>query len=312
MRETGSLRKHCAMALRNRSGSALRSAAVAAALAFLAACATSRPLSTPRDPPLAARVQAPGLLFELQYTQPDGAEVGRIGSSLLAAGPRLSRWGSFRQSVRIRIFPDHDSLELELRKKNYPWLRAWAFGDQILLQSPRSWNSPSPTALQGDLSELLLHELTHALMYQLITPDDAPEWAVEAPFEEPPFWFREGMASVTAGQGHRRMAATDLKTWIVAHPGADLLRPTPELYRTENEAVYGAAHRAFELLLELSGDQAVRHVLRGVRAGARFGDAFAASTGWKLAAFEDQAVRWHFNATALRDTGRPNLGSGGP
>jgi len=299
------------MALRNRTGFATRSATVAA-LALLAACATNRPHNTLREAPLAARVQAAGLLFELQYTQVDSAEVGRIGSTLLAAGPQLTRWGSFRQSVRIRIFPDHDSLELELDKKNYPWLRAWAFGDQILLQSPRSWNSPSTTAMQGDLSELLLHELTHALMYQLITPDDAPEWAVEAPFEEPPFWFSEGMASVTADQGHRRLAAADLKVWSEAHPGVDLLHPTPELYRTENEAVYSAAHRAFEVLVEVSGDQAVRDVLRGVRAGARFSDAFAATTGRKLAAFEDEAVRSHFSATALRETGRRALGNGGP
>lgn len=301
-----------ALLLRSGSAQAQRAAAAAVAFALLTACAMSRPISTSHEPALAARVQAPGLLFELQYTRPDGAEVGRIGSGLLAAGPLLSRWGSFRQSVRIRVFPDHESLELELKKKNYPWLRAWAFGDQILLQSPRSWNSASSTALQGELSELLLHELTHALMYQLITPEDAPGWAVDAPFEEPPFWFREGMASVTAGQGHRRMAASDLQRWSGDHPGADLLRPTPELYRTESEAVYGAAHRAFELLVQLSGDQSVRDVLRGVRTGARFSDAFAAATGRKLAAFEDEAVRSHFSVTALRGTAPVSGGSGGP
>ena len=77
--------------------------------------------------------------------------------------------------------------------------RAWAFADQVLLQSPRTWN-PVGGADDDELAELIAHEVTHALMYQLMQPGDDPSWAVE----EPPLWFREGMASVTAGQGHRR------------------------------------------------------------------------------------------------------------
>jgi hypothetical protein len=99
----------------------------------LIACATARTPSTTRELPLAARVQAPGLLFELLYTQPDNGEVGRIGSGLLAARTRLARWGSFRQGVWIRIYPDHDSLEAAVQKKGYPWLRAW--------RSRKSWPS---------------------------------------------------------------------------------------------------------------------------------------------------------------------------
>jgi len=96
----------------------------------------------------------------------------------------------------------------------------------------------------------------------------------------PPVWFREGMASVTAGQGDRRMSAAELVRWTQAHPGQDLLNPSNELYRTEREAVYAAAHRAFELLLELAGDAGVREILRGVGARARsFRSAFAHATG---------------------------------
>src|SRR5262249_5676271 len=194
--------------------------------AFLVACASARPAT---DVPLATRVQGPGLLFEVPYTRADERELKRIESGLLAVGPRLSRWGSFREGVFIRVFPDHDSLERAVDRRGYPWLRAWAYADTVLLQSPRSWSAPEP--IDEELNELLVHELTHALMYQLLRPDDERGW--EFTTEEPPLWFREGMASVTAGQGHRRLSSQDLSKWLGAHPGADLLHPSAELYRTE-------------------------------------------------------------------------------
>ena len=287
--------------------------ALALAAALLAACATARTPGTTRQLPLAARVQAPGLLFELLYTQPDNVEVGRIGSGLLAAGPRLARWGTFRQGVWIRVYPDHDSLESALDRHGYPWLRAWAFGDQVLLQSPRSWNALSSAALDEELSELLVHELTHSLMYQLMEGQDGPPWTSDLPLEEPPLWFREGMASVTAGQGHRRLSGEDLARWIAGHPGTDLLHPTAEQYRTEKEAVYGAAHRAFDLLVKIAGDQAVRDVLRGVREGARFADAFKTATGHQLHDFEHEAVRSGFDVTSARfSASAASAGAGGP
>lgn len=274
--------------------------------AALLACATARTPAA-KDVSLAAQVEAPGLLFQVVYTPADAPEVSRIRDGLLSAGPRLQRWGSFRQGVWIRVFPDHASLEEAVDRRGYPWLRAWAFGDQVLLQSPRSWSAAPHAAVSAELDELLAHELTHALMYQLIRPEDDPPWTSDAPLEEPPLWFREGMASVTAGQGHRRLSGDDLSRWLQAHPGADLLHPPAELYRTEKEAVYGAAHRAFDLLVTRFGDQAVRDVLRGVRSGARFEDAFKAATGRRLAEFEQTAVRSHFAAA-----GAPASGAGGP
>jgi len=269
--------------------------------ALLLACATARPSAPAADQPLTARVQAPGLLFELSYLSSDAADVARIGSGLLAAGPRLSRWGSFRQGIVVRVYPDHESLEAAVERRGYLWLRAWAYGDQILLQSPRSWNSVS---LDEELSELLAHELTHSLMYQLMDSGDGP-----AALEEPPLWFREGMASVTAGQGHRRLSAEELSRWIAAHPGADVLHPSVELYRAEKEAVYGAAHRSFDLLLNVAGEQAVRDVFRGVREGARFADAFKAATGHGLSEFEQEALHCGFDASAARFKAS---GAGGP
>ena len=272
-------------------------------LAAVAGCAVPRLSSTPDEAPLAVEFRGPGLLFEVRYPGDQAVEAARIGGGLLAAGPRLARWGRFQHGVVVRVLPDHESLEAMIGLHGYPWLRAWAFGDQILLQSPRSWGDP-PAAAGEEMSELLVHELTHALMYQLLQP-------AEGGFpEEPPLWFREGMASVTAGQGHRRLALEDLRRWQGAHPTADLLHPTAELYRTEKEAVYAAAHRAFELLVALGGDQPVRDVLRAVRSGARFEDAFVAATGRQLAGFETEAIRSGYSAASFRPP--LPLGAAGP
>jgi len=73
----------------------------------------------------------------------------------------------------------------------------------VLVQSPRSWEGAAEAdeaTLAAALAELLAHELTHALMYQRLARGDG------APVEEPPLWFREGMASLTAGQGARRLS----------------------------------------------------------------------------------------------------------
>jgi len=263
------------------------------ALCALAAAACAGPAPRPsntvqRDLPLAAQARGEAGSFDLRYCSEDRGEIERLQSALLVAVTPIARWGAFEHPVAIRIYPDHGSLEAAVQREGYPWLRAWAFADRIFLQSPRSWNDPSPAVVAAELRELLAHELTHALMYQLL--GGAPE---------PPLWFREGMASVTAGQGHRRPTAEELSRWISAHPGADLLEPLPEVYRTEKEAVYGAAHRAFELFLALAGDEGVRELLLLTRGGAPFADAFVTVTGVGLARFESDAVRARFSRASF-------------
>jgi hypothetical protein len=270
----------------------MRKARLLAACALLvAACAgpAPRPSSTVRrELPLSAEARGGGGTFDLRYCTDDEGEIARLQSAILLAAAPLSRWGSFEQPVDIRVYPDHESLEAAVQRDGYPWLRAWAFADRIFLQSPRSWNDPTPSTASAELRELLAHELTHSLMYQLL--GGAPE---------PPLWFREGMASVTAGQGHRRPNSEELSRWIAAHPNEDLLEPTPEVYRTEKEAVYGAAHRTFELFLAMAGDDGVRELLLLARGGATFDDAFATVTGVSVSRFEADAVRARFSRASF-------------
>src|SRR6185295_2154512 len=49
----------------------------------------------------------------------------------------------------------------------------------------------------ADVDELMLHELTHCVMYQRSA--SAADWSRK----RIPLWFREGMASVTASQSYR-------------------------------------------------------------------------------------------------------------
>ncbi|HWE25420.1 MAG TPA: hypothetical protein VG496_15890 [Myxococcales bacterium] len=276
---------------------------IALACAALAGgCAVPRPPATADETPRFEEVVESRLNFDVRYVGDDSADAARIAARLVAAGPQLSRWGTFRHRVSIRVLPDHATLENRIGLHGYPWLRAWAFGDQILLQSPRSWTDSA--ASSEELAELLVHELTHALMYQLVQPSEGGF------LEEPPLWFREGMASVTAQQGHRRLDADELQSWRHAHPLTDLLHPSSELYRTEKEAVYSAAHHAFERLVALNGDRAIRAILRGLRSGARFEEAFAAATGRSLSAFESDVVRSGYSVASAA-TPSPS-GAGGP
>jgi hypothetical protein len=284
--------------------------AIALALLCTAGC---RVAPAPRPSPVAQQltVRKAGAVLELSCAKADAAVLGPLGSGLLDAAGRISRWGSLRGTVRVEVLQSHAALEAAVGRTGYDWLLGWSYGDRVLLQSPATW---VPKAEPDAVLELLTHELTHSLMYQLLEPDGPAEGvpydAVVVLNEEPPLWFREGMASVTAGQGKKRLSPEELRAWLSTHPGKNPLDPDPELVRIEKEAVYGAAHRAFERLLELGGDQAVRDVLRGMRSGARFADAFAAATGRQLAEFERAALQSGFAAGPAPR--KPKSGAGGP
>src|SRR5690349_20743950 len=89
-----------------------------------AGCAVPRPSSTADELALIDEVAGPGSLFDVVHF--GGDDSARISTTLLAAAPRLSRWGAFRHRVRIRVLPDHAALENHIGLHGYPWLRAWA------------------------------------------------------------------------------------------------------------------------------------------------------------------------------------------
>jgi hypothetical protein len=241
---------------------------VLVASVLAAACATA-----PRPAPLGSehRLVLGTGVFLLSAAPEDGASERLVAEALAVAVPKVERWGRFAAPVSVRIHPSHDALEQAVRRIDYPWLRAWARFDTIDIQSPRTWSMLG--ASRGQVVELVTHELTHILMYQRI--GTASDWMRKAI----PLWFREGMASVTSQQGYRRPGLPEVRRWLREHPHMDPIGDADRLYRTENDIVYGASHRAFEKLEERFGEVAIGALMDRMHAGETFERAFTASFG---------------------------------
>jgi hypothetical protein len=118
-----------------------------------------------------------------------------------------------------------------------------------------------------------------------------------------PLWFREGMASVTAGQEHRAVASA-ADRGSRREQGDPLTAPEP-LYRSQSRVVYEVAHRAFRLLLDRFGEERIRRVIAGMREGHGFPEAFRDAVGIPVEQFEGD-----FNQTWLDAPGlRPQAGA---
>lgn len=203
-----------------------------------------------------------------------------VVTAVREAAGKLRRWGALRNKVLVNVLPTHADLERAVDRPGYDWLRAWARYGVVFVQSPRSWSLTG--ASQAQMNELLLHELTHCVMYQAAA--GAEEWQHKGI----PIWFREGMASVTADQGYRRGTLADLEKHLLASDRHDPVADAESLYRFNSEIVYTAAHHAFGFLLERYGDGAVRRVLAVMHGGLRFDAAFEQGLGLSRRGFEQE------------------------
>lgn len=241
---------------------------------------------------------------------PEDARAARqVARAVAVALPRTARWGGLDAPITITIHPTHAGLEAAARRPGYEWLRAWARYGTIDLQSPSTWRIFG--ASDAQVVELLTHELTHCVMYQRA----AAEWTWS--LKGIPLWFREGMASVTAGQGARRGSLEGLWRFYeqgLAADGAgdgeagrgaarvrlargqrsegDPLGDPEPLYQERSEVVYGAAHHAFSFLVERYGEGRVREILERMRGGAVFSRAFQESFGLAEADFDADFRRY--------------------
>lgn len=235
--------------------------------------------------------------LELKHTGKDSQENLRIATALLAAAPRVRRWGSLERKVEVQILPSHAALEVAVRRRGFSWLRAWGRYGEILLQAPKTWPGAPPS--DADLAELLTHELTHSLMFQRSAPAD--EWT----HRKIPLWFREGMASWTANQGYRRPTLQDLAAELAWRPPLQVFTEGESLSKTQERFVYGVAHHAFAFLVRRYGEEGVGRVLSAMREGRPFESAFFVAIGLEERAFAEEFerfVRWggHKNGRPLR------------
>ncbi|WP_223634620.1 hypothetical protein [Corallococcus sp. EGB] len=253
-----------------------------AVMGLLSACASAPLKATAPTDALAL----PHGEFFFQHSAKDAQATEMVRRAVENAGPRLSRWGSFQEPVTLIIHPNHAALERAAHRPGYDFLRAWARYEQVEVQSPRTWTRAGATQRQVD--ELLLHELTHSLMWQASAT--VSDWTRKGI----PLWFSEGMASYTAGQGYRVPSLEDLSRFLHDHPQADPLARAESLYETENATVYGAAHHAFTFLMERYGEARVRGILAAMRRGQDFTGGFLAAIGLPVDAFLRDFRRYVF------------------
>ncbi len=214
--------------------------------------------------------------FRLEYPPEDAGTAQQVRRSLERAVPAAARWGSFSAPILITIHPTHEAFEAATRRKGFTWLRAWARRASVDVQSPRSWSIGR--ASDAGMEQLLAHELTHCVMYQMLGSEQT--WQDRGV----PVWFREGMASVTAGEQH---ATTGPRPDAgLASGTAVSLAALDLLYKRESSKVYGTAHRAFHFLLDRYGEERIRRLIVGVGEGRDFAEAFRRTLGIPLQEFE--------------------------
>lgn len=201
----------------------------------------------------------------------DAAVARQVQRVLPAALSAASRWGALREPVTITVHPTHAALEAAARRPGLDWLRAWARRDGVELQSPRTWSAGSLS--DAELAQLLAHELTHCAMYQSLGVDSGVARTV-------PIWFREGLATVAAGERFGQPAS-----------GEGALALVRASYRTDAVRAYATADSAFRWLIARHGEAGIRAVLAHLRAGEPFPAAFRSATGVSLQAFEEDYAR---------------------
>ncbi|MGA9526415.1 MAG: hypothetical protein WBV82_33505 [Myxococcaceae bacterium] len=223
--------------------------------------------------------------FVFEHDEVDHPSREKVARAIDKASPELARWGGLREPVHVYILPSHQALEDAVQRPDYDWLRAWAKYDQIFLQSPRTWSVLG--ASQSDVDELVLHELTHIVMYQQAA--NRTHWSRKGI----PLWFREGMASFTANQGYRWPSLEDLARFLHRNPDTHPIANPEPLYRGESAIVYGAAHHAFAFLVRRYGEDEVREILRAMREEELdFRGAFEQTTGVTHDAFVEDFTRY--------------------
>ncbi|MDP1914665.1 MAG: hypothetical protein Q8L14_00375 [Myxococcales bacterium] len=213
--------------------------------------------------------------FELK-TEPTATEdEARVRGALERSVAKLERWGSLAVAVTVRIAPTHAELERAVGRRGYDWLRAWARYDDLIVQSPGSW-----AGTDRDVDELIVHELTHCLLFQ--RSGTSKNWDSK----QIPLWFREGMATVTADQGLRFPSLEDLADWLQRNSELDVFGDAEQLSKEAYGQIYGTSFHAMRFLLKRVGDKAVVDMMAAMQKGDDFEGAFTRASGTTPKRFE--------------------------
>ncbi len=203
------------------------------------------------------------------------ADVSRVEAALRTASSKLSRWGTLKTTVIISVVNTHQQLEAATGRYGSSWLKAWGTYDEVIFQAPSTWAQNN-----AEVEELLLHELTHCLMFQLSS--EKKTWRGN----QIPFWFREGMAVFTANQIHHYPSLEDNALWLEHNAQLDVFGDGDAALADNVANAYGTSARAFGFLQKRYGDKAVLEVLTQVHRGAPFERAFEQALGLQVNTFQ--------------------------
>jgi hypothetical protein len=253
---------------------------VAGLLLLGVGCASMKPAETP-----GLATEAGEIRLEFVEWHEETAEL--LKWAVPRAATVLTRWGGLKEPVRITVVNSHWELE-EMVGRPLPGISAWARRTQVILWDPRWWPLPPRAEQDSKLASqvrrtqvlgLLKHELTHSLMFQRA---GKPKWD---PRDRIPFWFREGMASVTAKEGAQWPPPESLSQWLTKRPEVDLLKDAQSLARTDPAMAYGAAYHGFDFLVTRYGDETVLRILDLMRERDSFSEAFKDAVGISVESF---------------------------
>lgn len=219
-------------------------------------------------------------------------DVRRMRSALEKAVPALERWGGLREPVTVYVVPTHDDLETAVRRPGYAWLRAWGRYDEIIFQAPSTW-----TKRDDVLEQLVLHELTHCLLFQQSASRDT--WLEK----EIPLWFREGMAVAVAGQASQYPSLEDSALWLLRNRGSDAFKDGEALSESQSSAVYALGYHAFTFLERRYGRERLDALIRTMREGDDFERAFGKAIGVPVERYQRDFENY-LRMRAFRGTGR--------
>lgn len=226
----------------------------------------------------ALRVQTPVAFDGNRFTlRTDGSipqDVARVQAALAKATAPLTRWGGLEAPVTVYVVSTHDDLEAAVHRRGYGWLRAWARYDEVIVQAPSTW-----TERDEVLNELVVHELTHCLLFQRSGTRES--WRDK----QIPLWFREGMAILTAKQAYLYPSLEDSALWLQRNPTFDPFADGEALSAEHASEVYGIALHAFAFLERRYGAPRLEALMATMREGAGFERAFDRAVGIAPAVF---------------------------
>src|SRR5262245_9859871 len=140
------------------------------------------------------------------------------------------------------------------------------------------------TGSYEDLRHVVVHELTHAFMFDMLYQGSAAALLARQSFYSIPLWFAEGMAEYMS---------------LGMEPGAEqFLRDgtvegyLPPLEYAGGFIVYKQGQSAISYLCTRFGEERLRDILRRSRQMRSFERAFQKSTGYTVAKFDEQWRTW--------------------